>query len=229
MTVLMEPDRKSRGEGADHDDTRHPDRGPGPPRPGPAPLAAQPDGRAARGAPGAVGESAGQGGRAGVAGVREAGPGPGRAVLHRLRLHRGRPDPGSAGAARPAGRCGVSGGSPWPAAPVRGTRLRRGRPGGPGPAGSRYRRDGRRAPRRPRCPAPGPQRDPGARGARRPGVPRTARTRPAAAELRVRAGAGERHPAASPPGPRRSRSWATWCWAPPGSRPPWTGTWTRSG
>ena len=30
-------------------------------------------------------------------------------------------------------------------------------------------------------------------------------------------------------GPRRSRSWATWCWAPPGSRPPWTGTWTRSG
>ena len=39
---------------------------------------------------------------------------------------------------------------------------------------------------------------PGARGARRPGPARAARARPAAAELRVRAGAGQRHPAAGP-------------------------------
>jgi hypothetical protein len=41
----------------------------------------------------------------------------------------------------------------------------------------------------------------------------------------VRVNATQR-PAASR---RRSSGWATWCWAPPGSVPPWTGTWTRSG
>ena len=83
-----------------------------------------------------------------------------------------------------------------PQAPLRRARLRRGRPGGPGPAGPRHGRDGHRALGRPHRPAPGPQRVPGARGARRPGPARTARTRPAAAELRNRAGPRQRHPAA---------------------------------
>ena len=36
-------------------------------------------------------------------------------------------------------------------------------------------------------------------------------------------------PSGRPGGRRRSSGWDTWCWAPPGSAPPWTGTWTRSG
>src|SRR5208283_4266373 len=197
-TRLMNP-RLGR-EGADHDETGQPDGGPGRrgTGPGPASLAAQRDRGAARGASRAVGQSAGQGGRAGLAGVREAGPGPGRAVRHRLRLHRGRPDPGHAGAARPAGERGVPGGPPRPAPPVRGACLRRGRPGGPGPAGPRHGRDGQRALGRPHRAAARPQRVPGARGPRRPGPGRAARTRPAAAELRVRAGARQRDPAAGP-------------------------------
>ena len=148
--------------------------------------------------PGRSKNPAGQGGRAGLAGVREAGPGPRRAVRHRLRLHRRRPDAGHAAAARPAGGRRVPGGPPRSAGPLRGADLRRGRPGRPGPAGPRYRRDGHRAPGRPRRPAARPERVPGARGARRPGAPRAARARPAAAELRIRAGAGQRHPAAGP-------------------------------
>ena len=229
----MNPDSKSGREGADHDETGQPDGGPGRrgTGAGPASLAAQRDRGAARGAPGAVEGSAGQGGRAGLAGVREAGPGPGRAVRHRLRLHRGRPDAGHGAAARPAGGGRVPGGPPRSAGPLRGAGLRRGRPGRPGPAGPRRRRDGHRAPGRPRRPAARPQRDPGAGGARRAGPARAARARPAAAELR---GIRAEQPASTPPsgrpgGRRRSRSWDTWCWAPPGSAPPWTGTWTRSG
>src|SRR6185312_11407842 len=92
-------------EGTDRDDTSGPDPSAAAPRTQgrPAPLAARRGRGEARGAPRAVQESPGQGGRAGVAGVREAGPGPRRAVRHRLRLHRGRPDAGDAGAARPAG------------------------------------------------------------------------------------------------------------------------------
>ena len=41
----------------------------------------------------------------------------------------------------------------------------------------------------------------------------------------VRANARSGRPGAR----RRSSGWATWCWAPPGSARPWTGTWTRSG
>src|ERR1700746_67142 len=102
-------------EGTDHDDTSGPGPSAAAPRTQgrPAPFAAQRGRGAARGAPRAVQESPGQGGRAGVAGVREAGPGPRRAVRHRLRLHRGRPDAGDAGAARaaaaapcPGVRCG---------------------------------------------------------------------------------------------------------------------------
>ena len=133
-----------------------------------------------------------------MAGVREAGPGPGRAVRHRLRLHRGRPDAGHAGAARPAGGRGVPGGPPRPAAPVRRACLPGRRPRRPGPAGPRHGRDGHRALGRPRRPAARPQRVPGARGARRPGPARAARAGPAAAELRLRAGARQRHPAAGP-------------------------------
>ena len=43
------------------------------------------------------------------------------------------------------------------------------------------------------------------------------------------AGAGQRDPAAGPAAGARSSGWDTWCWAPPGSARPWTGTWTRSG
>ena len=94
--------------------------------------------------------------------------------------------------------CGVPGGPPRPASPVRRACLRRGRPRRPGPAGPRHGRDGHRALGRPHRPAPGPQRVPGARGARRPGPARAARARPAAAELRLGAGARQRHPAAGP-------------------------------
>src|SRR5271166_6577914 len=201
----MNPDNKSGRQGANRDETGQPDRGQGPPGsgPGPAQLAAQRGRGAARGAPGAVQESPGQGGRAGLAGVREAGPGPGRAVRHRLRLHRGRPDAGHGAAARSAGGGRVPGGPPRSAGPLRRAGLRRGRPGRPGPAGPRHRRDGHRAPGRPRRPAARPQRDPGARGARRAGPARAARARPAAAELRgirVRAGPRQRRPAAGPAG-----------------------------
>src|SRR5580704_5724915 len=112
-------------EGTDHDDTSGPGPGVAAPRTRgrPAPFAAQRGRGEVRGAPRAVEESPGQGGRAGVAGVREAGPGPRRAVRHRLRLHRGRPDAGDAGAARPAGGCRVPGGPPRPAGTLRGADL----------------------------------------------------------------------------------------------------------
>ena len=122
----------------------------------------------------------------------------GRAVRHRLRLHRGRPDAGDAAAARPAGVGRVPGRPPRPAGPVRRGRVPGRRPGGPGPAGPRHRRDGHRALGRPCRRAARPERVPGAGGARRPGTARAARARPAAAELRSGAGAGQRHPAAGP-------------------------------
>ena len=40
---------------------------------------------------------------------------------------------------------------------------------------------------------------------------------------------GSTRPSGRPGGRRRSSGWDTWCWAPPGSARPWTGTWTRSG
>ena len=40
---------------------------------------------------------------------------------------------------------------------------------------------------------------------------------------------GPTRPSGRPGGRRRSSGWGTWCWAPPGSARPWTGTWTRSG
>ena len=70
---------------------------------------------------------------------------------------------------------------------------------------------------------------PGARGARRPGPARAARARPAAAELRAPSRPASTPPSGRPGGRRRSSGWDTWCWAPPGSARPWTGTWTRSG
>ena len=68
-----------------------------------------------------------------------------------------------------------------------GADLYRRRPGRPGPAGPRDRRHGHRAPGRSRRLAAGPQRVPGAGGARRPRTARAARAGPAAAELRDRA------------------------------------------
>ena len=40
---------------------------------------------------------------------------------------------------------------------------------------------------------------------------------------------GSTPPSGRPSGRRRSSGWATWCWAPPGSARPWTGTWRCSG
>ena len=40
---------------------------------------------------------------------------------------------------------------------------------------------------------------------------------------------GSTPPSGRPGGRRRSSGWDTWCWAPPGSARPWTGTCTRSG
>ena len=62
-----------------------------------------------------------------------------------------------------------------------------------------------------------------------PDLPALPGRAPAAAELRAGAGAGQRPAAAGAGGPRRSSGWGTWCSAPPGSVPRWTGTWTRSG
>ena len=40
---------------------------------------------------------------------------------------------------------------------------------------------------------------------------------------------GSTPPSGRPGGRPRSSGWGTWCWAPPGSAPPWTGTWTPWG
>ena len=219
-------------EGTDHDDPPEPGPRPVSPAAGrrPAPLAAQRDRRAARGASGAVGQSPGQGGRAGLAGVREAGPGPGRAVRHRLRLHRRRPDAGHAAAARPAG---VRRRAWWSAA---GRRPVSSDPPSPRPPGTTW--TGWPAAPAGRSPRTGAAtasllRDPSGYPVRVvhgvPELARAARTRPAADELRVRAGCGPTPPSGRPGGRRRSSGWGTWCWAPPGSARPWTGTWTRSG
>ena len=196
----------------------------------PAPLAAQPDRGAARGASGAVGQSAGQGGRAGLAGVREAGPGPGRAVRHRLRLHRRRPDAGDAAAARPAGGRRVPGGPPRPAGRVSSGRPSRRPPGTtwtgwPAAPAGRSPRTGAATPSCCGTPAGIPVRV--VHGV--PELPALPERAPLPLNFGTEPRRGSTPPSGRPGGRRRSSGWATWCWAPPGSARPWTGTWTRSG